>query len=65
LALCHALIIHDTKQPAKWELERKCYRKIMQIGWPQNVTNEELYAAKKKSTPGNWKQQHTCRMSDS
>jgi len=24
--------------------ERKCYRKVMQIGWSQKVTNEELYA---------------------
>ena len=28
---------------ARYSFERKCYRKILRIGWTQKVTNEELY----------------------
>ena len=52
--------------------ERKCYRKILRIGWMQKVTNEELYA--KIQSKENLLQKviqrklrlfgHICRMAD-
>jgi len=30
--------------------ERKCYGKIMQIGWSKKVLNEELYSAEEIAT---------------
>ena len=40
---CDAWTITKVAEAKILALERKCYRKILRIGWMQKVTNAELY----------------------